>query len=64
MDCVRGLEFIYSHADMGFDLGRIIAFGGSQGATLSLITAALMPGKINAVVANNPVFADWKTTFD
>lgn len=64
MDCVRALEFIYSHADMGFDLGRIIAFGGSQGATLSLITAALMPGKINAVVANNPVFADWKSTFD
>lgn len=64
MDCVRGLEFIYSHGDMGFDLGRVIAFGGSQGATLSLISASLMPGKINAVVANNPVFADWKSTYD
>jgi cephalosporin-C deacetylase len=64
MDCVRALEFIHSHGDMGLDLGRVIAFGGSQGATLSLITASLMPGKINAVVANNPVFADWKNTYD
>jgi cephalosporin-C deacetylase len=63
MDCVRALEFIHSHGDMGFDLGRVIAFGGSQGATLSLVTAALMPGKVNAVVANNPVFADWKNTY-
>jgi cephalosporin-C deacetylase len=64
LDCVRALEFIHSHGDMGFDLGRVIAFGGSQGATLSLITASLMPGKVNAVVANNPVFADWKNTYN
>ncbi|MDP1842772.1 MAG: acetylxylan esterase [Sediminibacterium sp.] len=59
MDCLRAVEFIYSHSDMGMDLGRIVAFGGSQGASLALITAAMMPEKINTVVANNPIFFDW-----
>ena len=59
MDCIRAVEFIYSHADMGMDLGRVIAFGGSQGASLALVTAAMMPDKINTVVSNNPIFFDW-----
>ncbi len=59
MDCVRAVEFIYAHADMGMDLKRVIAFGGSQGASLSLVTASMMPDKINTVVANNPIFFDW-----
>jgi len=59
MDCIRAVEFIYSHADMGMDLKRVIAFGGSQGASLSLVTAAMLPDKINTVVANNPIFFDW-----
>jgi cephalosporin-C deacetylase-like acetyl esterase len=59
MDCIRAIEFIYAHADMGMDLKRVIAFGGSQGASLSLVTAAMMPDKINTVVANNPIFFDW-----
>jgi len=60
MDCVRALDFIYAHADMKMDLTRIITFGGSQGATLALVAAALMPERINSVVASNPVFVDWK----
>ena len=63
MDCVRAVEFVYAHGHMGMDLNRVLAFGGSQGATMGLITAALMPDKINAVIASNPVFADWKNSF-
>ncbi len=59
MDCIRAVEFIHSHGDMGMDLRRVVAFGGSQGASLSLIAAAMMPDKINTVVANNPIFFDW-----
>jgi cephalosporin-C deacetylase len=58
-DCVRAVDFIFSHRDMGMDLGRVIAFGGSQGATLGIITAALTPERIGSAVASNPVFADW-----
>ena len=63
MDCIRAVDFIYAHEHMGMDLSRVTAFGGSQGATMGLITAALLPNKINAVVASNPVFADWKNSF-
>jgi len=63
MDCVRAVDFIFSHGDMKMDLTRVIAFGGSQGATLALVTAALLPKRINSVVASNPVFSDWKYTF-
>ena len=62
MDCVRSLDFIFSHGEMKMDLTRVIAFGGSQGATLALIAAALMPTRINSVVASNPVFCDWRYT--
>lgn len=64
MDCIRAVEFVYSHAEMGMDLGRVAVFGGSQGASMALITAALMPGKVNTVVANNPTFFDWKRDFE
>lgn len=30
MDCVRAIDFIYSHEEMGFDLSRVIVFGGSR----------------------------------
>lgn len=63
MDCIRAVEFVYSHGHLGMDLNRVLAFGGSQGATMGLVTAALMPDKINAVIASNPVFADWKNSF-
>ena len=64
MDCVRAVDFIFSHGDMKMDLTRVIAFGGSQGATLAIIAAALLPTRINSVVASNPVFSDWRHTFD
>lgn len=58
-DCVRAVDFIFSHSDIGMDLGRVVVFGGSQGATLGIVTAALTPDRISSAVASNPVFADW-----
>lgn len=60
MDCIRAIEFVFAHGEQfGMDLKRVIAFGGSQGASLALIIAAMMPTKINTVVSNNPIFFDW-----
>ncbi len=60
MDCIRAVEFVHSQGEkFGMDLKRVVAFGGSQGASLALVTASLMPSKINTVVANNPIFFDW-----
>ncbi len=60
MDCIRAVEFVHAQGEkFGMDLKRVVAFGGSQGASLALVTAAMMPSKINTVVANNPIFFDW-----
>lgn len=63
MDCVRAIDFIYSHEEMGFDLSRVIVFGGSQGGTLSLITAALTGNRINSLIVDNPIFCDFQESY-
>jgi cephalosporin-C deacetylase len=63
MDCVRALDFIFSHEKMGFDLSRVLVFGGSQGATLALVTAALTGNKINSLIVDNPIFADFHESY-
>ena len=63
MDCVRAIEFLYSHEDLGFDLSRVLVFGGSQGAALSLVTAALTTNKINAIIVDNPIFCDFHESY-
>lgn len=64
MDCVRAIDFIYTHADMGFDLDRILVFGGSQGAALSLVTAALTGNRINTLIVDNPIFCDFHESYN
>lgn len=64
MDCVRAIEFLYSHEDMGFDLSRVLVFGGSQGAALSLVTAALTNNKINTIIVDNPIFCDFHESYN
>ncbi len=63
MDCLRGIEFLFSHEKMGFDLSRILMFGGSQGGALALVTAALTENKLNAIVVDNPIFCDFHEGF-
>jgi len=62
MDCVRSIDFVVSHGDLGLDTKRIVVYGGSQGGTEAIIAAALSK-KVNAAAANNPVFADYRTIF-
>lgn len=62
MDCVRAVDFVLSHGDLGLDTKRIVVYGGSQGGTEALITAALTK-KVNGAAANNPIFADYRSIF-
>lgn len=62
MDCMRGLDFILSHADMKMDISRIGAFGGSQGGTLTWIVAA-MSKKITFCITDNPIFCDFRANY-
>jgi cephalosporin-C deacetylase len=51
MDCVRGIDFLHSRAEI--DTGRIGVWGFSQGGGLSLATAAL-DHRVSAAVAGVP----------
>ena len=62
MDCVRSIDFVATHEDLGLDSKRIVVYGGSQGGTEAFIAAALSK-KVNTAAANNPVFADFKSIF-
>jgi cephalosporin-C deacetylase len=59
MDCLRFIDFLYANDNMGFDLNRIAVFGGSQGGSFALITAALLNKKIKTCIADNPTFCDY-----
>ncbi len=57
MDCIRGLDFICSHANLGIDTDKVFVEGGSQGGALALITAAL-DKRIKALTIQVPLYAD------
>ncbi len=59
MDCIRAVDFLFANENMGFDLNRIAVFGGSQGGSFALITAALLNKKIRTCVSDNPTFCDY-----
>ncbi len=65
MDCIRAMDFVTSHAaEFNFDLDRVGVYGGSQGGTLSLVTAALLKRRINTVSADSPVYCDLYSTLE
>lgn len=57
MDCLRGLDFLCSHADMGIDTSKIFVEGGSQGGSLAIITAAL-DKRVKVLTMQVPLYAD------
>lgn len=57
MDCLRGLDFIMSHADLNLNINRVCAYGGSQGATLAIVVAAL-DKRVTACTFELPLYAD------
>ena len=62
MDCLRGLEFILSHEDLGLDTKRIGLMGGSQGGTLTWALAALSKKALFCIV-DNPILCDAHTFY-
>ena len=57
MDCIRGLDFLYAHANLGIDTTKIFVEGGSQGGALALITAAL-DKRVKVLTMQVPLYAD------
>jgi cephalosporin-C deacetylase len=57
MDCIRGMDFLYSHSNLGIDTSKIIAEGGSQGGALALITTAL-DSRVKILTLQVPLYAD------
>jgi len=57
MDCIRGLDFLCSHANLGIDTTKIFVEGGSQGGALALITAAL-DKRVKVLTMQVPLYAD------
>ena len=58
MDCLRSMDFIFSHTEVGLDSNRVFLSGGSQGGALSLITASF-DHRISICETENPIFCDF-----
>ena len=63
MDCIRAVDFICSNYKLGLDTSRIIVFGGSQGGTFALVTAAL-DHRVAICGADNPIYCDMHNYYD
>ena len=57
MDCIRGMDFLYSHGNLGIDTSKIFVEGGSQGGALALVTAAL-DKRVKVLTMQVPLYAD------
>jgi cephalosporin-C deacetylase len=57
MDCLRGLDFLCSHANLGIDTSKIFVEGGSQGGALAVVTAAL-DKRVKVLTIEVPLYAD------
>jgi len=63
MDCVRGLDFLYSHANLGIDTSKIMVDGSSQGGGLAIALAA-MDKRIKLATVQVPLYADFRNAYD
>lgn len=62
MDCLRGMDFIMSHEDLGLDTKKIAVLGGSQGATLAVFVAAI-DQRVTACTFELPLYADMRDAY-
>jgi cephalosporin-C deacetylase-like acetyl esterase len=63
MDCIRGLDFLCAHANMGLDTSKIMVDGSSQGGGLAIVLAA-MDKRIKSVTTQVPLFANFRKAFE
>lgn len=61
MDCVRGIDFLYSRPEV--DSTRVAVEGGSQGGALTFATAALCNNRIVACAPLVPFLSDFRHYF-
>ncbi|MBB6112851.1 acetylxylan esterase [Mucilaginibacter lappiensis] len=62
MDCLRGLDFLYSHANLGIDTSKIFVEGGSQGGALAVVTAGL-DKRVKVLTMQVPLYADIRDNY-
>jgi cephalosporin-C deacetylase len=62
MDCVRGLDFLYTHPELGINPNKIALDGGSQGATLALVVAAF-DERAKSCMVEFPLFSNLRSEF-
>ena len=62
MDCLRGLDFLYSHPNLGIDTSKIFVEGGSQGGALAVVTAAL-DSRVKVLTMQVPLYADIRDNY-
>lgn len=63
MDCVRGLDFLFSQNDLGLDTSRVMVDGASQGGGLAIALAA-MDKRVKLVTMEVPLYADFRKAFE
>ena len=63
MDCLRAVDFIFANYKLGMDTNRIIVFGGSQGGSFALVTAA-MDHRVSICGADNPIYCDMHNYYE
>jgi cephalosporin-C deacetylase len=73
LDCLRGLDFIYKHADLKLDTNKVVVMGIGQGAAMAVATVALsnkqpkgleLMTPVNFDIFNLLATADLKNNFD
>jgi cephalosporin-C deacetylase len=63
MDCLRGLDFIFTQTDLKLDINKVIVKGEGQGAALAAVVAALDSRKVKGLIMERPVLLDLRTVF-
>ena len=63
MDCLRAVDFLFANYKLGLDTNRIIVFGGSQGGSFALVTAAL-DHRVSICGADNPIYCDMHNYYE
>ena len=63
MDCLRGLDFLFTHDDLKLDINKIIVKGEGQGAALAAIIVGLDGRKVKGLIMERTLLLDMRTVF-
>lgn len=63
MDCLRGLDFLFTHENLKLDVNKIIVKGEGQGAALAAVIVGLDGRKVKGLIMERTVLLDMRTVF-